>query len=328
MQKFIPALVREDEETLRKKFEYPIELQLGFLQDIKMKSYKSYKIVEVGTTTYIAAEWFLDYVNSGDKSRANFVGHLLKSSINKYDLSFKQEEILGEILKLNVNDSASILRFCNNYGLIFENPKRDKETLLDSVFEKFNFFLYEIIKVKHCVALHVATQNNDYNFLKTEPFTKEIFEKIGGTELDHWILAGNAAKNSLINERLAGVHPRLLISEEGKKSIAGILAKNPIGYIYYELSKVVANNTKFEKCQCCGNFFTPNKGNHSFCPTSHPGKRSSCENNYSKMKRRAREYYFIDGLSVEEIHNKINRPKKPTIEEIFIWIDAYKGNLK
>lgn len=128
-----------------------------------------------------------------------------------------------------------------------------------------------------------------------------------------------------MNERMPNVFYNLQVSPNGE-FVQGITSFNLLGSVYYQLYQNVIKGSKFKECEYCGNIFGPlKKSDMRFCPNDSDEpvqtKHSKCENRYSAMVKRVRTW-AKEEKTPEEIHQKIRKPKKRSLEEIKRWIET------
>jgi hypothetical protein len=175
--------------------------------------------------------------------------------------------------------------------------------------------------IKILLKYHEAISNNNYDYFK------EYGQMPKNTTNEEAMLFGKRALSNLLNEKLNFIQPVVMIANDGTL-YKGTTALCLVGVFYIRLYDIVTENKKIKKCWYCDNYFIPRKKNANFCPPPIANERSKCANRYDAMVRRNTEGYFNDGLTVEEIQEKIIKPKSRSIKEIQSILDNYKGKLK
>ena len=141
------------------------------------------------------------------------------------------------------------------------------------------------------------------------------------------------AKSELVsemNKKLPNTFLSLQITQNGDL-IEGITSFTLLGSLYYQLYQNIVKGSEYAECKYCGDYFGPlRRKDMKFCPNDDndpiQAKRSKCENRYNAMVKRVRDWHFKDKLTPEQIHRKLNKPKKRNMREIEHWIETYKIN--
>ena len=276
-----------------------------------------------------------------------------RTKISKVYNPFEEKYIFEKAIRIDTNSPKSILEFCNEYGLfrdgevkgyqnnvkapvVFDRPEQviyfnksfQLSTFVNIIDEiKETVRLVKIIQERNADQL-TELKNRILNLLrslrdddgKIPERTTEIIKKI---ENEPKLTFAKRQLLTRLNYHQEYVYPCTRLGENGDL-IPGHTSRSLLSVIYFQISEMVTKSQPLEKCLKCGSIFTPRKSGSVFCPPEDPTKRSSCENSYNQMVRRAREAILSEQKTIEQICKTTGR----SFEEVRGWIENYKGKLK
>jgi len=342
-------------ENNKKEIFYPLDLETDAVGPLKVKVYSPYVITEDehGEKHIVAVKLVL---SSGNNEEV--VSQLRNPGFKSYNPF--EENLLGAVPKIDLEDENSILEFCNQFGVLGEVSLRTygsemEDNILGGI-ESLDFFKNEIQDIQELLKLIYAVENKDLLFLEEYAHKNmlenlNLFETIKNNNdmvyqlyknnfdslisslknienatyrLDEQIQIAQNSITGMINDKSHLINPILVISKD-RKFIPKLTSKTLLGVIYYKIYTNLIDGVPPMKCEFCGDYiFEARKSNARFCPPKVPGVRSDCANRYDAMVRRAREWHFKQGLSPEEIQEKIKKPNRRSLDEINGWIENYK----
>jgi hypothetical protein len=247
--------------------------------------------------------------------------------------TFDIEHFINTLMSIDLKDTQSILSFYNAYGPIGTDGTVDSGAIrttranVYTKYESLDFFEREITTLKHCIQLFEAIQNNDEKFLNEFRFVPTYNGDTGTYETTPKDQLAKRYIINAINRNSDLMNPVVFLSTDGDL-MKGTSASCLLGFFYLRLYELVTANQKIIRCRYCGDYSIPRKSNANFCPPKEANERSKCANKYDALVRRIAEWYFKEGLSLEEIQNKIRKPKSRSIREIQFILDNYNGKLK
>jgi hypothetical protein len=314
----------------RKEHVYKEDWDTEMVKPLYIKVQAPYEIGEWEGNKVILTKWMflpgtlqkLPPKGMNIKDLYNKAQEQYKDEIRIYNPFEEREQLISAVANLNLGKEESILDFCNTYGVLNPNNIIENEedvALLAGInlnghTEDLNYFIREIRLLQMCIRLYEAIKKKDIKWL--EFFIKD------GTK-DELILEAKKRLRYLINSRIHLVSPSLRIGPN-EEFIPGETSYSLLGVIYYHLYQIIANGYELKSCEYCGDRFSPRKTNARFCLSKEANGHSKCSNRYDAMVRRIRNWHFKDGLSVEEIQKKINKPRKRTLSEIEEIIESYR----
>lgn len=350
MRKVKLANVYENEE-LKKEYSYPKGWRFEMMEPLRIKVYAPYEIAEINGEKHIISSHFKERC---EKKKISTAFGTSSHEFNPFD----NGDLFLEALKINTENETNILNFCNRYGLLGEiRSKRGNRGgggyLINhndtGYMESLEYFTKQIKEFKRLFHLYLITKNKDKKDLlqywndinlealkdaetkEYEELLKQINESIKNPPPTEEIL-DNALANLIsdVNDNLTEVFLSLRIKGNIKQFdfIEGMTSSTLKGVLYYQLYNHLVKGNDFKKCKYCGDYFQPRKTDARFCPSDLPNEHGKCQNRYNAMVRRAREWHFKQGLSPEEIHEKIKKPTSRNLIEIQHWLNTYKGKIK
>lgn len=324
-----------ENEDLKKEYYYSSERELETNRPLVMGVQGPYEIINLNEKTVIISTGLKEtYIN---KKLDTIHGMKLKLlNVNNFYLPFDKfdvETFLNTVMGINVNDAESVLNFYNNYGPLGSDKIETKSEELfnetnkkvgfhaNTICEEWDFFFKEIKLLQNLIQIYEAVKNNDEDFLrnfKSKSLSTLSKEKLFTTAKKTIVDCINEHSH-LINSTVELVNGDFI-----KLTTSTCL----LGVFYIRLQELVTENTKIDKCKYCGDYFKPRKAKSNFCPPPEANEKSKCLSRYEAMTRRIAEWHFQKGLTVEEIQEKITKPKSRSKAEIQYIIDNYKGKLK
>lgn len=177
MKKIILAEQLENEE-LRKEFIYKKDWRYSMLSDTYIHVYAPYKILKHEGERYIVSAACEEDLKEGYRGHMDTNMLLHSHSITP----FQYENLLFEALKIDLEKEKSILKFCNQYGVLGEERQKNTfdELELTGVnergwFETLNFFKKEIEELHECFSLYMITETDNETEMRNR--WKEFNEK-------------------------------------------------------------------------------------------------------------------------------------------------------
>jgi hypothetical protein len=355
-----------ENEDLRKEYFYHKEWRYKMMEPLTIKVFAPYEIIENEEKKYIVSS---SYVNRFKEGYRNGVGNMTSASHSIYP--FDMNELLFEVLKIDVNDEASILDFYNQNGVLGEirmdygmgATMIGGSTInfnLCGSYESLDYFIENVQKLQDCFHMYMmieqkhkpalikwwkkrmdesiqyaeeeiqkAIEKNNHELIKINKHAKEwhLNAKETPPPIEKIILEVKSRLVNKMNDKLTYTFLNLRVNSNGD-FIEGMTSSTLIGVVYYQLYNHIIKGHQFEVCQYCGSYFIPRKKDARFCPSNKPNEHGKCQNRYNAMIRRIREWHFKQGLSIEEIQDKIKKPRKLPLHEIQEYIDRYNGSLK
>jgi len=225
---------------------------------------------------------------------------------------FHEENLLGAIIKVNINNKKSILKFCNQYGLLTVSNHKHKERIGD--------FCREVTKLKKCVEYYWNLENNIEGEITPEleppPYLSAVID-VGDMGYNYFSLAEYHLTRT-VDSYLRNIYPQIKNSPEGGY-IPYFASSNLISVAYYHLFRLMTQNKQLKKCKKCGSFYVPIRSHSNFCPPPTVGERSLCQNSYDQMVYWSRRKILSGEKTVEEVAAIKGRP----VEEVRKWIENY-----
>lgn len=334
MKKIKFPVIEENEITLRKEFSYPEEFEYNTTRPLMLEVHDPYDFMMEDGKVHIIATWLKKWMKNpeGDVRTA---GYERGRKINLYNPleRFDQDTFLKTVMSIDVDDPESVLFFYNehgilgldNVGVLFGSDDKDVSKRygvnMSTAVEEYSFFKNEITNLQTMIKWHEAITTNDYEYFRNSA-------KIPATMTDNKVLhIGKTALMHRLNLALDLIQPIVRMTSEGE-FYKGTHISSLLGVFYFRLFEIVTENQKLKKCRYCGNYFIPRKANANFCPPPEANERSKCTNRYDAMVRRIAEWHFKEGLTIDEIKEKLTKPRERTKQEIKSILDNYKGKLK
>ncbi|MEH7440466.1 hypothetical protein V7182_23750 [Neobacillus drentensis] len=340
MAKVKKPVITENED-LKKEFSYPEAMEFDTNRPLMIGVQGPYEFIVLDEKTYIISTRYKEKLMKGDKSKEDIkIQFALANPFYDPFEIFTIEQFINTVASINLNDADSILNFYNTYGpLGFDGMGTTQEAInssvirtfgmhLDTYNESLGFFKVRINGLKDALLLHEAIQNKDEKFLRSFTFDSAISREAidESTPKEALLLFAKRQILHLINRNSHLINPVIGLTngEITKFTTATCL----LGVFYLRLYELVTENPKIKKCRYCGDYFIPRKTNANFCPPPEANEKSKCANRYDAMVRRIAEWHYKEGLSIEEIQNKLSKPKSRSIKEIQHILNNYKGKLK
>ncbi|MGV3465548.1 MAG: hypothetical protein ACO1OT_09680 [Heyndrickxia sp.] len=355
-----------NEFNLRKEITYPEDWRYKMIEPIGLSKNGPYAITEYKGEKYIVSESLMPFDKDyAEDVQWDFENAKQYNPFEEPDLLVDVSKIRvdDEQSILEFCNKYGILG-----GDPEDTTKEEMNMLLATIkinnftlYEKLNYFVDQIKRIQRVIELNYLINPENKGELK-EWFKKrdEIvinslknliyrYEEMGDKEkvgsykesLSKHLLRTEKIKNShseaimeakelmvrTMNINLINVSPVIRLNENGQ-FVEGVTSYTLLGVIYHQLYKVITKGHSFDRCIHCGSLFPPRKSKTKFCPPDKYSEHSRCANAYNAMVRRVREWYFKEGLTVDEIQEKITEPRKRTLEEIQNWIDSYQGKMR
>jgi hypothetical protein len=341
MAKVKKPIITENED-LKKEFTYPEGMEFNTNRPLMIGVQGPYEFIVMNEKTYVISTRYKEKLINRDKTEEDIRTKIMTSN-PFYDpfSAFTIEEFINKISSLDLEDTKSILEFYNSYGPlgvdgygtiegdINSRVIRTFGLHLNTSMESFSFFKEKITEFKNLIQLHEAIQNNDETFLRDYNFDSTAiagFKMDSSTPKEMLFMAAKRQLMQAINRNSDLINPvvGMVDGEITKFTSATCL----LGVFYMRLYEMVTENPKIKKCRYCGDYFIPRKTNANFCPPPEANEKSKCANRYDAMVRRIAQWYFKEGLTVEEIQKKLTKPKSRTVKEIQYILDNYTGKLR
>lgn len=214
------------------------------------------------------------------------------------------------IQKLDAENEASILEFCNQYGLLLNNMGNAMvlEEFKDEIKRykrNLEYYWDYINDINRVIDENLLEQNRLYILTKAEPPSYTELIKV------HLV--------SEINHYLRNFQPEFIITNESSFRLVN-KAGDLISVLYYHLAMTLQCERELKRCILCKNLFEPRQKSQKFCPSGSDDyrKRSNCENNYNGTVKRFRKAFSQGKLTIEEAAKRYGR----SIEEVEEWTNS------
>jgi hypothetical protein len=325
-----------ENEELEKEFTYPNDLEFDINRPLVISVKKPYVYWNRHIMTEGLKQQIIDEENGEKKKDEEYLPKEVRY-YNPFE-EFTTEKFLNTVMSVKINDMDSILGFYNNYGPLLYTGYGDLEGdeknsaarmfgILDqTAMERLKLFVQEMTILQSLIQLYDAVQTNNIEYLRDSNFLQTL-NNLDPNGSDEYMI--KEAKNRImifINRKSNLINP--VVGMPNGEFTKFITSSCLLGVFYIRLYELITENQKTNKCRLCGDYFIPRKADANFCPPPEANERSKCANRYDAMVRRSREWHFKDGLTIEEIQEKINKPKRRSKTEIQNWMDTYKGKMK
>jgi len=330
---------------LKKEYIYSSDFELDVNKPLGIGVHAPYEFTILNGITIVISTKVKEKMFAGENVKdKDFKARLLDLShlYNPFEI-FDIETVINVVMNIDLENIDSILHFYNQYGIltyedfgteqgkIYNISTRTFGVHLNTSYEIFDFFKHEMKKLQELISIYEYMQNEKYDLLRKQLsessfkfiYSTEVTEK---TTVDELISLGNKTLLLGVNEKsdLINIVVRLTNGERTKATTSSCL----LGVFYLRFLDLITENAKIKRCHYCGDYFKPRKSDADFCPPETPGKRSKCLNQFEQMKRRIADYYYNKNLNIEEIQEKIRKPKTRSKQEIENILANYHGKLK
>ncbi|MFJ7995472.1 hypothetical protein ACIQY5_25605 [Peribacillus frigoritolerans] len=318
MKKVKPAITIEDADLRKKIIQLPEKEASLFNTNLPIRA--PYQFLDFDGILLIVAS---EFKTIKDEEIMNLtVGEFENYFVNGKEINpFSKENLLEDLANINLTDEESILSFCNHYGLfgqavlntpsssLFVDPSKMeiKEKVFVNCYETFDYFFETASWLKYILKI----------FYEEIPLLEDEYEK---TKDDKKLEELNELRRgaiTFVNRALRLVSPQIDFREEDGEYLPSYSSVTLLGAAYHQLSEAITKKKQFRTCLNCRSLFVPRVHNGLFCPPIEIGKRSTCENSYQQMKKRARDTVLLGGKTIEEVAKTIGRP----LQEVKKWFD-------
>jgi hypothetical protein len=344
----IPKITPNEDD--RNEYSYSEEFDLNTNRPLSIGVRGPYEFIVRDEKTYVVSSKYKEKFINGEKEEIGVIAtkenidRLMRQASEDYRQisniynpfeKFDIEHFINTIMSIDLKDAESILNFYDTYGPIGMDDTASSShiraygTNTNTKYESLDFFETKINTLKRCIQLFEAIQNKDEKLLSEFEFAP-THDYVTGNNIDEKVPKKTLAMRFLlqaINIHSDLMNPIVFLSPEGDL-MKGISASCLLGVFYLRLYELVTENPKIKICHYCGNYFIPRKVNANFCPPPEANEKSRCARNYDAMVRRIAKWHYEEGLTLEEIQQKLTKPKSRSIKEIQHILDSYNGKLK
>lgn len=241
-------------------------------------------------------------------------------------------ELFTEILKIDLNNPDSILKFIHEYG-IPRNETFEEGSSLGVIYNDRNIFHISNKKTQLEGFEYDVQQLQDYARIwegisfDNKDIVEEFKNRFQKSEhfQEEWQTIKNESNETILKKYLVIVLNQHSMGRQGfylsgNHIVPSIKFEDLTEIAWWQFANGVINNIYFKKCLNCGHVFFPQHGHQKFCPPINGRKISTCQNTYNQRTKRKRKKALelaSEGYTAQQIADKLKRDLK----EIQEWIN-------
>lgn len=195
-----------------------------------------------------------------------------------------------------INSDQDLMKFAQIFGLPFGHDmcSSDKDSVHVTILDTITFYK-NLSYFKNLLQLWFANQNH-------EEFSSTHSSYLNNITFNSDENVGSIIAN-VLNEKKTWKETYMHFDNNSSQANLVshcVMFKNLLETAYFQLSRVILNNTTLRRCNECNEIFEVAHESQKFCPPKLGRKRSTCENTHKVRKKRQKQ-------KLMEITNKNER---------------------